>query len=113
MKAQFLPEWNASQMKQVKKAVCKFINSRYWETLHSPNTDPFIIDQAKTFDKIDSILGLAYTSSSAYAGLFVCNTELYLDNDHKWHLQAFALDSNGFVHAIFWDVNENEIAFNI
>ena len=42
MKAQFLKEWNPQQFKAVQKAIVKYINSRYWESHHSPDADPFI-----------------------------------------------------------------------
>ena len=113
MKAKFLKEWNPQQFKQVEKAICRFIRSRYWETHHSPDADPFIKSGAKTFSRISEILGLAYTSRSNFAGYWACNTELYLDNAHSYWLVGFALDSNSFVHAIFWDKDENEISFNI
>lgn len=109
----FLKEWSPKQMTHVQKSVRRFIVSRYWETHHSPAADPFIIGGNNSFDGIDKVLGLAYTSSSAYAGLWPCNTELYLDNAHKFSLTGFVLDSNGFVHAIWSDRAENEISFPI
>lgn len=109
----FLKEWTPAQFKTVEKAITRFINSRYWETHHSPDADPFIIAQAKTYNKISDILGLAYTSTSDFAGLWACNTQLYLDNAHKWHLVGFAHDKNTFTHAIFNDDTENEIVFPI
>lgn len=112
-KITFLKEWTPAQFKYVEKAITRFINSRYWETHHSPNADPFIIAQAKTFNKIADILGLAYTSSSNFAGYWTCNTDLYLDNAHNWRLIGFGHDKNSFTHAIFWDEKENEITFPI
>lgn len=113
MKTEFLKEWSADQLARVKKSIRKFIVSRYWETHHSPDADPFIIAGNNSYAGIDEILGLAYTSSSEFAGLWPCNTQLYLDNAHKFHLAGFALDKNSFVHAIWWDNEENEISFPI
>lgn len=112
-KVTFLKEWTPNQFKYVEKAITRFINSRYWETYHSPNADPFIIAQTKTYKPISDILGLAYTSSSDFAGLWACNTQLYLDNNHEWHLVGFAHDKNSFTHAIFNDNEEREISFPI
>ena len=112
-KITFLKEWTPAQFKTVQKAITRFINSRYWETYHSRDADPFIIAQAKKFKQIADILGLAYTSSSDFAGYWACNTQLYLDNGHKWHLVGFAHDKNTFTHAIFNDDEENEITFPI
>lgn len=113
MKAQFLQEWIPSQHKHVEKAVRRFILSRYWETHHSPEADTFIVAGASSFAAIASVLGLAYTSSSDYAGLWACNTELYLDVAHKFKLVGFAHDANGFTYSIWWDSEENEIIFPI
>ena len=113
MKTEFLKEWNKQQFTTAQKAITKFINSRYWETHHSPDADPFIKYNKRTFTGISEILGLAYTSTGDFAGYWVCNTELYLDNAHKWNLVGFAIGSNSFVHAIFYDAAENEITFPI
>lgn len=113
MKAQFLKEWNPQQFKTVQKAIVKYINSRYWESHHSPDADPFIKYGKQTFNGISEVLGLAYTSSSQFAGYWTCNTDLFLDNAHNWRLIGFALDSASFVHAMFWDAEENEITFPI
>lgn len=113
MKAQFLKEWNPQQFKAVQKAIVKYINSRYWESYKSPDADPFIKYGKQTFNGISEVLGLAYTSSSNFAGYWPTGEQLYLDNSHSWWLIGFAMDSASFVHAIFWDAEENEITFPI
>lgn len=113
MKTEFLKEWNKQQFTIAQKAITKFINSRYWETHHSPDADPFIKYNKQTFAGIADVLGLAYISSSDFAGYWANNTDLYLDNDHNWRLIGFAIGSNSFVNAIFWDASENEICFPI
>lgn len=109
MNTTFLQEWTQPQFRNAEKQITKFIRSRYFETHHSPDADPFIIAQAKTFNAITEILGLAYTSSSSSAMYSVCNTELYLDAEQKFSVNHFTQDAAGFVYAICWDKNENEI----
>lgn len=101
MKAVFLKEWSKIQHIIVEKAIKKYLNSRYFENSHG------------YFENLFEALGLAYTSSSSYAGLWICNVELYLDANKKYKIIGFALDTNTFVHAICWDNEENEIIIPI
>jgi hypothetical protein len=111
MKIHFKTEWTPLDFRTAEKAIVKFVNSRYWETLHNPDSTPFY--NAKSYNSISDILGLAYTSTSSYAALWACNTELYLDTLHVYHLLGFSVSSYGFVFAIFQDINEKEIIFPI
>ena len=108
MEANFLKEWNNGQVKTSEKAICKFIVSRFFETLHSDGADPFA-GFGKDFSYISKVLGLAYASTSDYTGLWACNTELYLDVNKKFKLDGFAMDRHSFVYAIWSDENENEL----
>jgi hypothetical protein len=96
-----LQEWNSRDMKVAQKAIQKFLNSRHFEYSHgyTPN--------------LYKDLGLAFTSSSSYAGLWVCNRELYLDKYHKFHIIGFAKGVSGFVYAICWDKDKNELIITI
>ena len=112
MKTQFLKDWNENQFKTVKKAAVKYLRSRYFETMHGgEDRTPFA--GMTTFKQFDSVLGTAYTSTGICAGLWVCNTELYLDNAREWHLVGFVMDKNSFVHAWFEDAIENNLIFPI
>lgn len=101
MKTSFLTTWDNKQTKQVEKQIRKYLNSRFFEYSHGYTNDLF------------NALGLAYTSSSSYAGLWICNRELYFDTEQKYKFIGFALGSGGFVYAICWDNDENEIIFPI
>jgi hypothetical protein len=101
MKTSFLTTWDNKQTAQVEKQIKKYLNSRFFE-----------YSQGYTSDLYNS-LGLAYTSSSSYAGLWICNIELYFDCEQKYKFIGFALGSGGFVFAICWDNEENEIIFPI
>lgn len=111
MKTTFKKEWTKEDFKTAKNAIAKFLNSRYFEIHHSQDVTPFY--NCKSFDQFDNILGLAYTSTSDFAGLWICNTELYLDTEHKISLNGFVIGSGGFVFAIWNDKQENEIIFPI
>ena len=56
MKAEFKKEWTPADFKTVNKAIVRLINSRYFETHHSPSADPFTIAGAKTFAAIEAII---------------------------------------------------------
>ncbi len=107
MKTTILKEWTNPQFKNAEKIIVKWINSRFFETHHSQGATPFC--NAKTFSAISSILGLAYTSSSQFAGYWVCNTELYLDAAKKYEISGFVQDKSGFVYAYCADKKENEL----
>ena len=112
MKTTFLKEWTPPQFKAVQTAAAKYLSSRYFETLHSgENFTPFC--GCKTFRQFDAILGTAYTSTGICAGLWVCNTELYLDIKRQWKMVGFVIGSGGFVYAWFEDKNETELIFPI
>ena len=89
-------------------AIKSFIYSRFFETLHTPEKNPFG-GGAKTYKRVFEVLGLVYTSTSKYAALWACNTELYLDCSKKFKLEGFAMDEYGFVYAIWSDEKENEL----
>jgi len=101
METNLLNTWTETQLKSVNKIVKKFINSRYFDHSHGYQPNLF------------NALGLAYTSSSSYAGLWVCNIEIYIDAKQLFKIIGFALGSGGFVYAICWDKDENEILIPI
>ena len=112
MKTQFLQNWTTQQHKTAEQAIVKYLKSRFFETLHSgENTTPFC--GCKTFRDFDNILGLAFTSSSSFAGRWICNTELYLDIAREFMLIGFAMDKNHFVYATWRDKKERELTFPI
>jgi len=74
------------------------------QTLHGNYPEMYLGWQA-----ISERLGLAYTSSSSYAGYWVCNTEAYNDKFPGYHYIGFALSSDGKGYAILWNEKENEI----
>ena len=61
------------------------------------------------FKSLNNYLGLAYTSSSSWAGLWVCNEEVYFDVAKQWIYQGFGVDMGGFSIAYLTDKDENEL----
>lgn len=107
MTTTILKEWDKSQFKNAQKIITKWVNSRFFETHHTPDKTPFY--NTNTFNKIAEVLGLAYTSSSDYAGYWVCNTSLYLDAKKVYQIDGFIQDKQGFVYAHCADKAENEL----
>lgn len=106
----FIKEWQPFDKlyKKVKRAmVIHFMDNKYqFQSTHEETSKkPF---KPYTFSQIDNILGLAYTSTSAYAGLWVCNAGyLWFDDTH--YFTGFAINELNQVIAIAQDFEENEI----
>lgn len=62
---------------------------------------------------LDSALGLAYTSSGCFAGLWVCNTTEYFDRMDHFRIRGFALDMEENLVIYCEDINENELYVTI
>lgn len=89
MQPYFLKEWSDKQHTKVKRAIARWFD--------------------KPFCVVDAQFGLAYTSSGAYAGEWVCSREEYYWDSKQYKYVGFAMDVNEVVYAILWDNNENEI----
>ena len=106
----FLKEWQPfdklNKMVQ-RKIVTHFMNNTYkWQPTHDKKDTKYFI--YPTFQQIDSLLGLAYTSTCDYAGLWVCNGGyLWYGNDH--HFIGFAINELNQVIGIADDMNEKSI----
>jgi hypothetical protein len=110
----FLKEWQPFDKlnKMVKrKILTHFINNVYnFQPTHDKTQlKPF---HPVTFSQVDNILGLAYTSTGDYAGLWVCNGG-YLQADKDHHFIGFAINTEGEVIAIADDENEKSIYIKI
>lgn len=106
----FLKEWKSYEKlnEQVETAILRhFMRKPYnFQPTHD-KTDlkPF---RPVAFNQIDELLGLAYTSSSDFAGLWVCNSG-YLLADSAHHFIGFAINELNQVVGIADDENENSI----
>ncbi len=106
----FLQNWQPYDKlkKQAERAILRhFISGRYdWQPTHEESSKrPF---KPLTFAQIENTLGLAYTSTGDYAGLWVCNGG-YLWADQTHYFNGFAINTDGEVIAIAQDYDENEI----
>ena len=106
----FIKEWQPfDELNKLvqRKIVTHFMNNTYkWQPTHDKKDTKYFI--YPTFRQIDALLGLAYTSTGDYAGLWVCNGG-YLWADDTHHFIGFAINELNEVIAIADDVNENEI----
>lgn len=100
----FLNEWNETQCAAIQDAIELHFRNKTLYT-HKGKIQLSILD---TFDRLDTLLGLAYTSSSSYAGFWICNITLYYGSDEKWQYNAFTIGADGKFYAVLQDKDENE-----
>jgi hypothetical protein len=106
----FLTQWEPYDVlsKKVERAIFRRLARGIYD--FQPSHDPKNKQAFKpiTFNQIDNILGLAYTSTSSFAALWVCNSGyLWADKDH--HFIGFAINTDGEVIGIADDKDENSI----
>lgn len=104
LKVGFLKQWTPQQFKMIESKIASHFREKEIQTLHGNYNPSF-----RTFDKLDEIMGIAYTSSSSYAGYWICNTEVYKAIYPGFHYIGFALSQDGKAYGILWDKDENEI----
>ena len=63
----------------------------------------------KTTNQLNDFLGLAYTSTSSFAMLSICNTEVYLDCEKLYNYVCFGMTKQGFIVALCYDKDEKEL----
>jgi len=109
----FLKEWKPFDKlnKQVEQAILNYFrrNICIYQPTHDPKSkQPFVM--VGSFARIDSILGLAYTSTSDFAGKWVCNGGyLFPPNNDTHNFIGFAINELGQVIGIADDKDENSI----
>lgn len=113
MNTKFKKDFTEKDFKSIEKKIHSFLRNRMNYTNETPNADILLQRGANTFKQIESILGLAYTSSGIFAGLWICNVELYLDCNKHYKIEGFCMDENGFTYIWCNDANENEFFINI
>jgi hypothetical protein len=102
-KVNFIQEWTDSQFEQMNKAIFEHFKNKDVRTLHG--------NYYKSVRRINwnDVLGLAYTSSSMYAGYWICNTAVYFDADNIYKYNCFTIGIDGNFYAVLWDKNKNEL----
>lgn len=108
LKMSFLLQWNDDNFKTIQKAIRNHFWGKEIKTHREHHPARYL-----NFAGLDQLLGLAYTSSSSYAGYWVCNTEVYNDKYAGFHYIGFALGEDGNGYGILWDKDENEIIVNL
>lgn len=110
MKHTFLKEWQPFDKlnKMAKRKIMNhFINVPYqWQPTNEGKSKT--IFKVYSFSQLDEKLGLAYTSTGDYAGLWVCNGG-YLWADPTHYFIGFAINEKNEVIGIAYDNDENEI----
>lgn len=104
LKAGFLNQWTPAQFKTMKTAISRHFSNKYFS-----GRNMHFQPMPRTFENIDSIAGLAFTSSSSYAGYWVCNDEIVCSKYAGYKYIGFAMTEGNTPFAILWDASENEI----
>lgn len=114
----FLQEWNEIQFNAVKIAARDFMKSApAWDTFNGEGFRRRSFGMCN-FYELENRLGLAYTSSGACAGLWLCNMSVYAPNE--WHptkaagrykITAFVMASDCSIWAAVEEENETDVYF--
>lgn len=100
-------EWAQDEFKKVERKIANHFTRKHYNHIkqHGEKPRPAYFG---SFRQVDEFLGLAYTSTSDFAALWVCNGGyLYADPTH--HFIGFAINELDEVIAIANDENENSI----
>ena len=103
----FKKEWDKKDFKRVEKVILNHFVTHTYKFLKEHGS-PLIKFSPFDYTSIDTILGLAYTSSSSFAGLFVCNAG-YLMANETHHFTGFMINELNQVVAEVQDENEKSI----
>lgn len=107
-KVPFLKEWNEAQFMCMKKAITSHFRNRDTRTMHGN----YYLGLS-SFRAIDSIFGLAYTSTGIWACYGVCNTQVYFDADKIYQYSYFTIGEDVRYYAVLTDNEENELVIQL
>lgn len=107
-KISFIKEWTPEQFNAMDKAIRKHFWKRSLNTYHGLH-----YGRRWTFDELDNILGLAYTSTGIWACYGVCNTEAYYKGNKSLWYSYFTIGTDGNFYAILQDKDENETVISL
>lgn len=97
----YTKDWNEDQQKEVNNIITNYFA---YKTFKDQNNNTIVM--SGIFSKIDNILGLAYTSSSSFPMLGICNVNLYLDDEY--YFNYIYIDTNYNVCISLQDDKEQE-----
>ncbi len=103
-KQTFLKEWTPEQFRLMRVTIANHFANKYFS---GRNMD--FQPQVRRFQELDAIMGLAFTSSSSYAGYWVCNDEIVTSKYAGYKYIGFAMNNENKGFAILWDNEEKEI----
>ena len=88
---ELLKEWNdfENQEREIKKAFSVW----WWRNLEH--------DCGTEIGSLDSIFGFAYTSSSDFAALWICNSQWHYKFIPDYAIRGIAISTDGFAVAVF------------
>lgn len=93
MKETMLKEWSNADVSYVLLAIKDWMQRRKFETMHHGE-----IKRTSSIKAIENMLGLVYTNTGRCAELSICNTELYLDEEHKFKVCSFMTNEKDTVY---------------
>jgi hypothetical protein len=102
-KPEFLKDWNSNDHEKVNNAIVRFFSG---QTMVNHKTEK--VTFGGSLASIEDTLGLAYTSSSSFAMLAICNTHITDIENENFHYEYLALSKEGNVFLISQDKEENE-----
>lgn len=109
-KIKFIQEWTNEQFILMDKAIKKHFKGR---TIETNNGSIYFANIGTTFNAIDELLGLAYTSTGIWACYGICNVQAWFDEDKIYSYEYFVIGEDGFYYAILEDKNENQLVIKL
>lgn len=106
---EFKSEWTPKEVKFAERKIAKFFLSHTFKAITTAQPQGANFLPVNYLD-LDNQLGLAYTSTSAYAALWICNA-ITLMADETRHFIGFAINATGHVVAICEDQNEKNTVY--
>lgn len=103
----FIKEWSRADFRKVERAILRHFVTHTYKHIAAHGAQPKDFHPF-SFEEIDNILGLAYTSSGYCAEYGICNGG-YLMANKTHHFDSFMINELGEVIARVQDENENEI----
>lgn len=100
----FLKEWTQDVFTTMQRKISAHFSGKEMNTHHGNYPAMYLGWKA-----ISERLGLAYTSTSDYAGYWICNTEVISNKFPSYRYVGFAMSSDKKGYAVLWDKDENEI----
>ena len=104
MKTIFKKEWSKEDFANVQKAITKYFKNKSFVNHRNER-----VNMPATFNKIEMVIGLPYTSSSSYAMMAMdCNVQLTCIEYEGFHYDHVAINEDGNIYLIVLDRDENK-----